>query len=106
MPDAAETVANLLTGAEGGLFHLDDLSEEVYIAFGGAKGLALKLHQEFTNLPAGSPGRERILDGVMKLAMHRNKTGQDETSDDIAAMDEKLIEQRAMELLKRGAQTE
>lgn len=104
MPKSSEAVSALLSGSEGGLFHLDDLAEEVYIAWGGSKGLAKALKKEFDSLDPGSPGRERILDGVMKLAVHRNKTGQDQSTDDLAALDEGELERRAMELLKRGTE--
>lgn len=104
MAKSSGVVSALLESAEGGLFHLDDLAEEVYIAWGGSKGLATALREEFEALPPGAPGRERILDGVMKLALHRNKTGQDQMTDDLASLDEGELERRAMELLKRGTE--
>lgn len=93
----------LLSDEDNGLFNLDDVTEKLYRRFGGAEGIAQVIWEVFHEASAGSPTKERIAMGLLKLSFDRNKAGMDQDIGDTSAMseDDLLV---AMDLLekKRG----
>lgn len=86
-----------LLSEDNGLFNLDDVTEQLYRRFGGAKGVANSIFEVFNEASAGSPTKERIAMGLLELSVKRNKAGMDTEVNDASALSEEEI----MATLKR-----